>query len=85
MEENNIQEHSQSESPAWKQKARPALYVLAALYVLYMAYKLFEMNHTASGNEKIIMIVFGALFLFIGVGLLTFAIRRIIKANKKKS
>lgn len=83
MEENNIQNQTEPEVPAWKDKARPAIYLLAGLYILYMAYKLFVMMNTSSGGEKILMIAFAVLFLGLGMGLSGFAIGRIMKSNKK--
>lgn len=53
---------------AWKDKGRMAIYSLAGVYLLYLAYEMFRAISSSAGSEKVIMIVFSVLFAVIGAG-----------------
>lgn len=52
-----------------KDKARWGIYALAGVYLLHLAYEMFQQLSTA-GSDRIIMIVFIVLFVIIGIGLI---------------
>jgi hypothetical protein len=66
----------------WKDKARPAIYTMAGIYLLTLAYEMFQQLSDA-GSEKIIMIVFMVFFVIAGIGIAAFGIRSMWKNNKK--
>lgn len=64
-------------------KARAGVYVLAGLYMLYMAYQVFSVRMDNGGNDFTLMIIFSIVFLLAGLGLIGFAIY-MMKKNEKK-
>ncbi len=52
----------------WKDKARMAIYAMAGIYLLILAFQMFS-NLGTAGDERMIMIVFIILFGIVGVGL----------------
>ncbi|MGN0276402.1 MAG: hypothetical protein ACI4CZ_04335 [Hominisplanchenecus sp.] len=49
-----------------RNRGRMAIYAMAGVYLLFMAYNMFKSIPTSSGNEKILLIVFMVLFTIIG-------------------
>ena len=64
-------------------KARAGVYVLAGLYMLYMAYQVFSVRMDNGGSDFTLMIIFSIVFLLAGLGLIGFAIY-MMKKNEKK-
>jgi hypothetical protein len=55
------------------EKARAGVYVLAGIYLLYMAYQVFGARMDSTGMEQTLMLVFSVIFLLCGIGLFAFA------------
>ena len=66
-----------------KDKARAGVYVLAAVYLFYMAYQMFTVRMDNGGSDYILMMIFSAIFVLCGIGLIAFSIY-IMKKNEKK-
>lgn len=66
-----------------KLKARMAIYALAGVYLLYMAWNMIKGLETA-GTEKMVMIIFIALFAIVGLGLVLGGIYFTFKDNREK-
>lgn len=52
----------------WKDKARMAIYAMAGVYLLILAYQMFG-NLDTAGDERMIMIVFIIIFVIVGGGM----------------
>lgn len=52
----------------WRDKARMAIYAMAGIYLLILAYQMFGNLETA-GDERVIMLVFIVIFVIVGGGL----------------
>lgn len=72
-------------SDSARNKGRMAIYAIAGLYILYMAYKIFDSLPTSSGNEKILMIVFMILFVIIGGGMVVMGLYKGYQMSKETS
>ena len=66
-----------------KDKARAGVYVLAAVYLFYMAYQMFTVRMDNGGSDYTLMMIFSAIFALCGIGLIAFSIY-IMKKNEKK-
>lgn len=64
-------------------KARAGVYLLAGVYMLYMAYQVFSVRMDNGGSDYTLMMIFSAIFLICGLGLIGFAIY-MMKKNEKK-
>lgn len=65
------------------EKARAGVYVLAAVYLFYMAYQMFSVRMDNGGSEYTLMMIFSAVFVICGLGLIAIAIY-MMKKNEKK-
>lgn len=65
------------------EKARAGVYVLAAVYLFYMAYQMFSVRMDNGGREYTLMMIFSAVFVICGLGLIALAIY-MMKKNEKK-
>ncbi len=65
-------------------RARMAIYALAGVYLLYMAWNMFKGLETA-GEEKTVMMIFIALFGIIGAALVLGGIYTSFAAAKKQA
>lgn len=65
------------------EKARAGIYVLAAVYLFYMAYQMFSVRMDNGGSDYTLMMIFSAVFVLCGIGLIAFSIY-IMKKNEKK-
>lgn len=52
-----------------RNRGRMAIYSMAGIYLLYMAYKLMDSISTSSGNQKILVIVFMIFFGVVGAAM----------------
>ncbi len=66
-----------------KDKGRAAIYAMAGVYLLYMAYQIFGSRMDNGGSDYTLMMIFSVLFLIFGVGLIVFSIY-MMKKNEKK-
>lgn len=57
-----------------RDKGRAAIYTLAAVYLIYLAYEVFRARMANGGEDYIWMIVFSIFFAAIGIALLVFSI-----------
>mgnify|MGYP003298786558 CR=1 FL=1 len=64
-------------------KARAGVYILAAVYMFYMAYQIFTSRMDNGGSDYTLMMIFSAFFILCGIGLLIFVIY-MMKKNEKK-
>ena len=91
MEEQKQQETGQEESrrreenAERKNKARPAIYSMAGIYLVYLSYKMFKEISVTSGSEQFTMIVFSILFALIGAGGILFGLLSGYKNSKDKN
>ena len=65
------------------EKARAGVYVLAAVYLFYMAYQMFSVRMDNGGREYTLMMIFSAVFVICGLGLIALAIYMMKKNGKK--
>ena len=77
-------EEEQADNSAWKNKARPAIYTMAAFYLAYLSYQMFKQISVTSGSEQTMMIVFSILFAVIGVGGILFGLMAGYKNTKDR-
>lgn len=66
-----------------KDKARAGIYVLAAIYLFYMAYQMFSVRMDNGGSDYTLMMIFSAFFVLCGIGLIAISIY-MMKKNEKK-
>lgn len=64
-------------------KARAGVYAMAAIYLFYMAYQVFSVRMDNGGSDYTLMMIFSAIFVLCGIGLIVFAIY-MMKKNEKK-
>lgn len=69
-----MEEKKTTENIAWKNRARPAIYAMAGVYVAYLAYCMFKQISVTSGSEQMLMIIFTIVFAILGLGLLLFGL-----------
>ena len=55
-------------------KARAAVYAMAGVYMLYMAYQVFGARMDNGGSDLTLMLTFSVIFVIFGLGLIGFAI-----------
>lgn len=65
------------------EKGRAAIYAMAGVYLLYMAYQIFGARVENGGNEYTLMVIFSVFFLIFGIGLIAFSIYMMKKSEKK--
>ena len=66
-----------------KDKARAGVYLMAGLYMLYMAYQVFSVRMDNGGSDFTLMMIFSVIFVLAGLGLIGFSIY-MMKKNEKK-
>lgn len=66
-----------------KDKGRAAIYAMAGVYLLYMAYQIFGSRMDNGGSDYTLMMIFCVLFLIFGIGLILFSIYMMKKKEKK--
>ncbi|MGN0244264.1 MAG: hypothetical protein ACI4CT_09420 [Lachnospiraceae bacterium] len=67
----------------WKNNVRRAIYMLAGVYLLFLAKNMVPEIANTSGTEHILMIVFSVFFLVIGVALVIYGIVSIMRERAK--
>ena len=65
-----------------REKGRLAIYGMAGLYILYMAYSIFKGLSDSAGSEQLVLFVAMIAFAIIGVGLIVFSLVRGYKISK---
>ncbi len=65
-----------------REKGSAAIYSMAGIYVLYMAYQIFQGLGTAEGSERVLMVVFMILFGVLGAGLIGLSLYMLYKFSK---
>ena len=83
-EENRTDEVKPETNEAWKNKARPTIYALAGVYLVYLSHAMFKQISTTSGSEQMLMIVCSILFAVIGLGGILFGLVSGYKNTKKE-
>ncbi len=78
MKEKKVQDDDR-----WKRNARPAIYFMAGVYVLIMAYNIIEGISCSIGSERIIMIVSAILFVIIGAAMVFFGMFSVYRNTKR--
>ena len=66
-----------------RNRGRMAIYSMAGVYLLFMAYNMFKDIPASSGNEKILWIVFTVLFVIIGGGMVIMGVYMGYKMTKE--
>lgn len=75
MDQKGLQNKNESQgNEPWRKNVRVAIYTLAGVYLLTLAYDLFHAIETSKGNTQLIMIVATVLFTIIGIGMVIFGI-----------
>lgn len=64
-------------------RIRSAIYPMAGLYLLFLAYDTYRNISVTSGNDQIMMIVFCILFTICGLGLNILGLSMVYKFSKK--
>lgn len=78
-----MEDNKNSSNEKWKNKARPAIYSMAGVYLMYLAYSMFQQIAVSTGGEQMLMIVFTILFAIIGLGMIIFGLRAGYKSHKQ--
>lgn len=65
-----------------REKGRLAIYGMAGLYILYMAYSIFKGLSDSAGSEQLVLLVAMIAFTVIGIGLIVFSLVRGYKISK---
>ena len=65
-----------------REKGRLAIYGMAGLYILYMAYSIFKGLSDSAGSEQLVLFVAMIAFAVIGVVLIVFSVVRGYKISK---
>lgn len=78
-----MEEKKTPENTGWRNRARPAIYSLAGVYLAGLAYNMFKQISVTSGSEQMIMITFTILFAVLGLGLVLFGLIAGYKNSKK--
>lgn len=68
-----------------REKGRPAIYGLAAVYLLYLAYQMFGARMEHEGSDYMLMVIFCGIFVIIGIALLAFSVMMFMKQLKNDS
>ncbi|MGN0334530.1 MAG: hypothetical protein ACI4DV_02545 [Lachnospiraceae bacterium] len=66
-----------------KDKGRAVIYIMAGIYLLYMACNIFGVRMDNGGSEYTLMLIFSILFVIFGVGLIGLGLY-MMKKNEKK-
>lgn len=66
------------------EKARAGVYVLAAVYLFYMAYQMFSVRMDNGGSDYTLMMIFSAIFVLCGIGLIVFSAYMMKKKEKNE-
>ena len=66
------------------EKARAGVYVLAAVYLFYMAYQMFSVRMDNGGSDYTLMMIFSAIFVLCGIGLIVFSAYMMKKKEKSE-
>lgn len=66
-----------------REKGRPAIYGLAALYLLYLAYQMFGARAEHGGSDYMLLMIFCVIFVIVGIGLLAFSVAVFRKQSKQ--
>lgn len=69
MEDNQPEQNNE-----WKNNARCAIYAMAGLYLLTLAYNMFKAISSTSDVEQAVMIIFTILFTIVGLCLIVFGL-----------
>lgn len=78
-----MEDKRQEQDYPWKNRARPAIYAMAGVYLLYLAYSMFKKISVTSGGEQTLMIVFTILFAVLGLALMLFGLIRGYRYTKE--
>ncbi len=65
-----------------REKGRMILYAVAGVYLLYLAYQIFQGRAEMSGNMIAVMWIVMAAFALFGAGILVFACRRLYRLSQ---
>lgn len=78
-----MEEKKTAENNGWRNRARPAIYSLAGVYLAGLAYSMFKQISVTSGSEQMLTITFTILFAVLGLGLILFGLMAGYKNSKK--
>lgn len=73
----------EEQKAAWKNKARPAIYTMAGIYLLIMDYYIVKSIFESSGTELLIMGIAAVLFTVCGAGMSIWGIAAVCKKEKR--
>lgn len=62
---------------------RSAIYELGGIYLLYLAYQMFQNRAESSGGEYVTVLAAAAAFLIIGIGMISFGFYILYKVRKQ--
>lgn len=67
-----------------REKGRLAIYAMAGVYLLFMAYKIFKSLPSSTDSSFMILIIAMVAFVIIGAGLIIFGLGRSYKISKEE-
>lgn len=67
-----------------REKGRLAIYAMAGVYLLFMAYQIFKSLPSSTDNSFIILVIAMVAFVIIGAGLIIFGLGRSYKISKEE-
>ena len=79
MEDNQPEQNNE-----WKNNARGAIYAMAGLYLLTLAYNMFKAISSTTDVEQTVMIIFTILFTVIGLCLIVFGLTGNYRRSKHR-
>lgn len=78
-----MEEKRAGENAPWKNRARPAIYAMGGVYLVYLAYSMFKKISVTSANEQMLMIIFTIIFAVIGLAMILFGLVEGYKYSKE--
>lgn len=67
-----------------REKGRLAIYAMAGVYLLFMAYKIFKSLPSSTDSSFMILIIAMVAFVIIGAGLIIFGLGRSYRLSKEE-
>lgn len=78
-----MEENKPTGNEKWKGRARPAIYAMAGIYLVFQAYYMFKAISTTAGGEQMLMIAFTIIFAIIGLAMVVLGLRAGYRVNKE--
>ena len=64
-------------------RGRSAIYAMAGVYFLYTAYQIFRDRAMSSGTDYVLLLIWAAVFVLLGIGFIGFGLYNMNKLRKE--